>query len=162
MQLSGMSGMVLSDELFQRRLALGPGARVKGGTRSKRVLFLYARPGGLCVCLNCEDEEEGLQRARPIIREAIAAGRIESNSLAELERRVADRVVKAALAPANYEVERVPAARRLGQTPSMLDSFVESVRPSPPSSIHWQRGPGGKSVLECSVCLSDGRNCRKG
>jgi hypothetical protein len=58
-----MSGVVLSDELFLRRLALGPHARVKGGTRSKRVLFLYARPGGLCICLNCENEEEGLARA---------------------------------------------------------------------------------------------------
>ena len=158
-----MSGVVLSDELFLRRLALGPHARVKG-TRSKHVLFLYARPGGLCICLNCEDEEEGLERARPIIREAITAGRIQSNSLAELERWVANRVVRrlAALAPANYEVERIPAARRLGQTPSMLDSFVESVRSPPPSYMHWQRGPGGKHVLECSVFLGDGSKLSKG
>jgi hypothetical protein len=159
-----MSGVALSDELFLRRLALGPHARVKGGTRSKRVLFLYACPGGLCICLNCEDEEKGLERARPIIREAITAGRIRSNSLPELERWVANRVVKrlAALAPANYEVERIPAARRLGQTPSMLDSFVESVRPPPPSYMHWQRGPSGKHVLECCVFLGDGSKLSKG
>jgi hypothetical protein len=158
-----MSGVVLSDELFLRRLTLGPHARVKG-TRSKHVLFLYARPGGLCICLNCEDEEEGLERARPIIREAINAGRIQSNSLAELERWVANRVVKrlAALAPVNYEVEKTRAAGRLGLTPSMLDSFVETVRPPPPSYMHWQRGPGGKHVLEGSVFLVDGSKLSKG
>jgi hypothetical protein len=151
-----MPGMVLSDEPFLRRLALGPYAQVKGGTRSKRVLFLYI-PGRLCICLNCEDEQKGLERARPIIREAITAGRIQSNSLPELERWVANRVVKRlALAPANYKVERIPAARLLGLTPSMLDSFVKSVRPQPPSHMHWRRGPGGKHVLGCCVSLSDG------
>jgi hypothetical protein len=157
------SGVVLSDKLFLRRLALGPNVGVKGGTRSKRVLFLYAR-GSICVCLNCEDEQEGLERARPIIKKAIATGRIGSKCLSELERWVANRVIKrlAALSPANYQVERVRAARRLGQTPSMLDSFVESVRPSPPPYMHWQRGPGGKRVLECFVFLSDGSRLSKG
>src|SRR5437773_10390666 len=68
-------GMVLSDEQFHLRLTLGPHSRVKGGTRSKRVLFLYARPGGLCICLNCEVLEKGLERARPILAKAIAEGR---------------------------------------------------------------------------------------
>jgi hypothetical protein len=159
-----MSGVVLSDELFLRRLALGPHVRVKGGTRSKRVLFLYARPGGLCICLNCENEEEGLARARPIITEAIAAGRMEPNSLAELEGWVANRVAKrsAGRAPTDYQVERLPVARRLGMTPSMLDSFVESIRQPPPPYMHWQRGPGGQQVLECCVFLSDGSKLSKG
>lgn len=84
-------GMVLSDELFQLRLALGPYRHVKGGTQSNRVLYLYARPGGLCICLNCEAEEKGLERARPIIAAAVAAGRIPSDSVAALEQWVADR-----------------------------------------------------------------------
>ena len=61
-------GMVLSDELFQLRLALGPHRRVKGGTRSKRVLFLYARPGGLCISLNGEAEEKLPAKAQRLRR----------------------------------------------------------------------------------------------
>jgi hypothetical protein len=188
-------GMVLSDELFQLRLALGPRRYVKGGTPSKRVLLLYGRPGGLCVCLNCEDEEEGLERARPIVAEAVAAGRIASNSVAALERWVGDRrqagqgkvetlrterprvdsaevmaEVKrlAALAPANYQVEMVAAARRLGQAPSILDSIVKSARNKrhrlkpAPRFMQWARGPGGKRVLQCAVYLSDGSRLSSG
>ncbi len=178
------SGMVLSDEQFQLRLALGPYRHVKGGTRSKRVLYLYARPGGLCSCLNCETEEKGLERARPIIAKAIAAGRIGSDNVAALEQWVADRCQArkvetlrtewprvnsaevmaevrrpAARAPTNCQVEIAPAARRLGQDPSMLDLIVKSVRrrlKPAPRFMQWARGPSGKLVLQCAVYLSDG------
>jgi hypothetical protein len=73
-------GTVLSDKLFQHRLALGSRRHVEGGTWSERVLFLHGRRegrgGGLCVCLNCEDQQKGIERALPIIAEAIAAGRL--------------------------------------------------------------------------------------
>jgi hypothetical protein len=53
---------------------------VEGGTWSERVLFLLdrreGRGGGLCVCLNSEDEEKDLERVLPIISDAVAAGRL--------------------------------------------------------------------------------------
>jgi len=46
--------------------AFGSRRHVEGGTWSERVLFLLdrreGRGGGLCVCLNSEDEERGLLR----------------------------------------------------------------------------------------------------
>jgi hypothetical protein len=58
---------VLSDRLFQRRRALGSRGRVNGGIWTERVLVLLGRReergSGLRVCLNCEDEKKGLERA---------------------------------------------------------------------------------------------------
>jgi hypothetical protein len=68
----------------------------------------------------------------------------------------------AALAPANYQVEIVAAARRLGEDPSMLDLIAKSVRDErrrlkpAPRFMQWARGPGGKPVLQCAVYLSGG------
>ena len=147
--------MVLSDELFQLRRALGSHRHVKGWTRSKRVLYLYARPGGLCTCLNCEAEEKGLERARPIIAEAIAAGRLASVSVAALEQWVADRRHAG-------KVEILRTNRTRVQDPPMLDLIANSVRDErrrlkpAPRLMQWARGPGGKLVLQCAVYLSDG------
>jgi hypothetical protein len=83
--------VVLSDKLFKLRRALG-----------------------------CEDEAKGLERARPIIAEAVAAGRIASNSLAALDQWDA-RTCQA-------------AARRLGEdpTPDLIAKSARSAIAIPP------------------------------
>jgi hypothetical protein len=173
-------GMVLSDRLFQRRLALGSRRHVEGGTWSERVLFLHGRRegrgGGLCVCLNCEDEKKGLERALPIIAEAIAVRRLaawvddrcQAGKVATLRTeqprvdwaKVAAEVRRlAVLAPADCEVEILAAARRLRQAPWLLDLFVQFARDQrrrwerAPRFMRWVSAPGGKRVLESSVDL---------
>jgi hypothetical protein len=173
-------GIVLSDELFQLRLARGPRGHVKGGVPSDRVLFLYNRPGSKRgMCLYCEQEEKGLERARFIS----AAGHLTSNSLMALEGWIANRRPAAKLellraerprvdllaeakrlaacAPAEYQIEIGPAARRLGQDPSILDLIVKAVRrrgdlPPAPRFMRWVPGSGGRPVLACFVHLGDG------
>jgi hypothetical protein len=174
-------GTVLSDRLFQRRLGLGSRRHVEGGTRSERVLFLYGRRegrgGGLCVCLNCDDEEKGLERALPIIAEAIAAGRLPAwmtgrcsagkveTLRTDLPRvhwaKVAAEVRRlAVLAPADCEVEIIAAAVRLRQAPWLLDLFVKFARDQrrrwerAPRFMTWGSAPGGRRVLGSKVDLS--------
>jgi hypothetical protein len=172
-------GMVLSDRLFQRRLALGSRRHVEGGTGSERVLFLdgrrEGRGGGLCVCLNCDDEEKGFERALPIIAEAIGAGRLaawvgdrcQAGKVETLRTeqprvhwaKVAAEVRRlAALAPADCEVEIVAAAERLRQAPWLLDLFVKFARDQ---RRRWERAPrfmrwvsARKRVLESKVDLN--------
>jgi hypothetical protein len=172
-------GLVLSDRLFQRRLGLGSRRHVEGGAWSERVLFLDGRRerrgGGLCVCLNCEDEEKGIERALPIIAEAIAAGRLSAwvedrcqagkvETLRTEQSRV-DWVKLAAevrrlglLAPADYEVELVATAERLRQPSWLLDLFVKFYRDE---RRRWERAPpfmrwvgARKRVLESKVDLN--------
>jgi hypothetical protein len=177
-------GLILTDRLFQRRHGLGSRRHVEGGTCSERVLFLHGRRegrgSGLCVCLNCEDEKKGIERALPIIAEAIAAGRLrrwvaDSCQVGEVETlrtegsrvdwaKVAAEVGRlAALAPANREVETVAAARRFGQPPWLLDLFVKFVEDQrrrwnrAARFMVWVLGPGGKHVLASHVDLNDGR-----
>jgi hypothetical protein len=174
-------GTVLSDRLFQRRLGLGSRRHVEGGTRSERVLFLFGRRegrgGGLCVCLNCDDEEKGLERALPIIAEAIAAGRLaawmaDRCSAGKVETlrtdlprvhwaKVAAEVSRlAVLKPPDCELEIVATAERLHQPPWLLDSFVKFAQDQrrrserAPRFMRWVSAPGGKRVLESGVYLS--------
>jgi hypothetical protein len=171
-------GMVLSDRLFQRRLALGSRRHVAGGNRSERVLFLFGRrcgPGeGLSVSLNTEDKKKGIERSLPRIEQAVDAGRLAAwvtDKAGKVERlrtersrvdwpKVAAEVSRlAALAPADCEVETGAAARRLGQRPGMLDLLVKFVRDQQcrweraPRFMRWVSAPGGKRVLESSVDL---------
>jgi hypothetical protein len=149
-------GMVLSDELFELRRALGPRRRVNGGTGSKRVLFLYGRPGGLCVSLGCEDLEKGIERARPIIEEAAAAGRVPSNSLAALERWVANRCQAGKVE--RIEPPRVDSAEVIAEV-SRAKSTQEGRRHLPPPLpfTQWARGPSNKFVLQCAVYCRNGK-----
>jgi hypothetical protein len=177
-------GLVLSDRLFQRRLPLGSRRHVEGGTSSKRVLFLHGRRegrgGGLYVCLNCEYEAKALERALPIIAEAVAASRLaawvaERCQVGKVETlrtkwsavdwvKVGAEVRHlAALAPADSEVEIVAVAGRLRLTPSLLDLFVKLARDQQrrleraPPFMRWVNGPGGRRILNSSnVVLSDG------
>ena len=176
-------GMVLSDRLFQRRLALGSRRHVDGGTWSERVLFLHGRReergGGLCICLNCDDEEKGLERALPIIAEAMAAGRLaawvddrcQAGKVETLRTeqpridwaKVAAEVRRlAVLAPADCEFEIIAAAVRLRQAPWLLDLFVKFARDErrrwgrAPRFMKWVRGAGGQRILNSDVILSGG------
>jgi hypothetical protein len=174
-------GTVLSDRLFQRRLGLGSRRHVEGGTRSERVLFLYGRRegrgGGLCVCLNCDDEEKGLKRALPIIAEAIAAGRLaawmadrcSARKKVEALRtdqprvnwaKVAAEVSRlAVLKQADCELEIVATAERLHQPPWLLDLFVKFAQDQrrrserAPRFMTWVSAPGGRRVLQSKVDL---------
>jgi hypothetical protein len=176
-------GLVLSDKLYQRRLALGWRGHVEGGTWSEHVLFLHGRRegrgGGLRVCLNCEDEEKGLERALPIIAEAITAGRLaawvddrcEADKVRTLRTttpqgnwaKVAAEVRRlAVLAVTDCQIEIATAARRLHQPPWLLDLFVKFARDQrrrwerAPRFMKWVSAPGGKRVLESNVNLSGG------
>jgi hypothetical protein len=76
-------GVELSDELFARRLAMGPRRRVKEGTPC--FLDVHTLDGG-CIsdCLNTSEDAKAIERARPIVAKAIDGGRIRKNSLAAL------------------------------------------------------------------------------
>ncbi len=169
--------------LFQRRLALGPRAHVEGGTSSERVLFLFGRRegrgGGLCICLNTEDEEKGIERALPIVAEAVAAGRLGGWARDRCEAgkvetprtekpridwtKVAAEVRRLAVAATDCELEIVASARRLRQAPWLLDLFVKFAREQrarwerAPQFMRWVSAPGHKRVLESRVEL-DGRS----
>jgi hypothetical protein len=174
-------GLVLSDRLFQRRRALGSRGHVEGGTWSERVLFLLGRRegrgGGLSVCLNCEDEQKGLERALPIIAEAVAAGRLAAwvddkcqagkvETLWTEQRRVdwvkvaAEVRRLAAPTPVDCQVEKVGTARSLRLDYRLLDLFVEFARDQrrrwerAPRFMMWVSAPRGRRLLQTNVELS--------
>jgi hypothetical protein len=155
-------GLALSERLFQRRRALGPRRHVEGGNRSERVLYLQgrreARGIGLWACLYSEDEDRGLERALPIIAEAIAAGRLpawvksrsESGKVETLPTeqpqvdwvQVAAEVRRLALmAATDSGFATVAAARLLRCSPWLLDLFVKFTREQ---YARWDRAEVGQ------------------
>jgi hypothetical protein len=176
-------GLVLSERLFQRRRAFGPHRHVEGGNWSERVLYLQgrreARGNGLWACLYSEDEDRGLERALPIIVEAIAAGRLsawvesrsESGKVETLPTeqpradwvQVATEVRRLALmAATDCGFATVAAARLLRCSPWLLDLLVKFAREQSarwdraPRFMMWASAPGGKRVLVSGVDLVSG------
>jgi hypothetical protein len=80
------AGIELSDDLYALQPAQGWRGRVKGGSSSLNVLHLSVDTTRVRVrrSLNTSDNAKAIERARPIIAQAVSEGRIPPNSLAAL------------------------------------------------------------------------------